>query len=152
MKTEWFGNVTDGKMVLSEIGIMASKMWYEIPVHFPFISLDAFIVMPDHIHGIIVINRTTGPSAVGALHATLLPQYDLKHSKNEKMSSISPQQGSLSVVVRSYKSAVTRQAHRFDSNFSWQSGFYDIIICTTGQLSRIRKYILDNVRNLNKTL
>ncbi len=152
MKTEWFGNVTDGKIVLSEIGIMASKMWYEIPVHFPFISLDAFIVMPDHIHGIIVINKSIGPSPVGALHATPLHPRDTTTPVNETMSSISPTPGSLSVVVRSYKSAVTRQAHRFDSNFSWQSGFYDIIICTTGQLSRIRKYILDNVRNLNKTL
>ena len=73
IKTEWFGKVINGKMHLSEIGHIASQMWYEIPVHFPFIGLDAFIVMPDHIHGIIVINR------VGALHATPLLFTTTKH-------------------------------------------------------------------------
>ena len=58
---------------MSEIGQIASKMWYEIPVHFPFIGLDAFVVMPDHIHGIIVINRSIEIPLVGALHATPLP-------------------------------------------------------------------------------
>jgi len=72
MKTKWFGNVINGKMQLSEIGQIASQMWYEIPVHFPFIDLDAFVVMPNHIHGIIVINRFVGTPIVGALHATPL--------------------------------------------------------------------------------
>jgi REP element-mobilizing transposase RayT len=53
---EWFGNVINSKMHLSEIGQIASKMWREIPVHFPFIDLDVFAVMPNHKHGIIVIN------------------------------------------------------------------------------------------------
>jgi hypothetical protein len=63
------------------------------------------------------------------------------------MSSISPKSGSLSVVVRSFKSAVTKHAHKSDSNFSWQRGYYDTIICTTGQLFRFRKYISDNAQN-----
>ena len=63
------------------------------------------------------------------------------------MSFISPKSGSLSVIVRSYKSAVTKHVHRLDSYFSWQRGFYDAIICTTGQLSRTRKYILNNIQN-----
>jgi REP element-mobilizing transposase RayT len=136
-------------MHLSEIGHIASQLWFEMPVHFPFIGLDAFVVMPNHIHGIILINR------VGALHATplhphdttpLLPHY-ATHLANETMSSISPKSGSLSVVVRSYKSAVTKHAHKLVSRFSWQRGFYDNIICTTGQMSRIRKYISDNAQN-----
>ena len=157
-KTEWFGSVINGKMHLSEIGRIASQMWFEIPVHFPFIGLDAFVVMPDHIHGIIVINKYTGPSVVWALHATPIQPHDATPRQphdttppvNETMSSISPKPGSLSVVVRSYKSAVTKHAHKFDSNFSWQRGFHDNIICTTGQLFRIRKYISDNAQNWYK--
>jgi REP element-mobilizing transposase RayT len=106
--------------------------------------------MSNHIHGIIVINRFIGTPIVGALHATPLPPHDAAYLVNETMSSISPKPGSLSVVVRSYKSEVTKQTHRFDNNFSWQRGFYDGIICTTGQLSRIRKYILDNTHNWDK--
>ena len=149
-KTEWFGSVNNCKMHLSEIGHIASQMWYELPDHFPFIGLDAFVVMPDHIHGIIVINRSIGPSIEGALHATPLHPHDATSPLNETMSSISPGSGSLSVVVRSYKSAVTKHAHKSDSSFSWQRGFYDNIICTSGQLARIRKYISENVQNRDK--
>jgi hypothetical protein len=66
---------------------------------------------------------------------------------NNTMSSISPKSGSLSVVVRSYKSAVTKHAHKFDNNYAWQSNFYDNIICTAGQLKRIRKYVSDNPKH-----
>jgi len=107
-------------MYLSEIGQIASKLWREIPVHFPFIGLDIFVVMPNHIHGIIVINRFIGTPMVGALHATPLLSHDTTHLTDKTMSSISPKSGSLSVVVRSYKSVVTKRAHKFDTNFSWQ--------------------------------
>jgi REP element-mobilizing transposase RayT len=103
--------------------------------------------MPNHIHGIIVINRFVGTSIAGALHATLLPPDDVTHLLNKTMSIISPKSGSLPVVVRSYKSAVTKHAHVYDSNFSWQRGFYDNIICTTGQLKPIRKHVLENPQN-----
>jgi len=132
---KWFGEMISGEMHLSGIGHIASQMWYEIADHFPFIILDAFVVMPNHIHGIIVINRFIGTPIVGALHATPLQPHDAKFLKNETMSSISPKRGSLSVVIRSYKSAVTKYAHKFDTGFSWQPGFYDSIICRTGQLN-----------------
>ena len=106
-KTEWFGNVINGKMHLI----------------------------------IIVINRFIGIPIVGALHATPLQPNDVTDLSNKTMSFISPKSGSISVVVRSYKSAVTKHVHRLDSNFSWQHGFYDTIICTTGQLSRIRNIL-----------
>jgi REP element-mobilizing transposase RayT len=134
-------------MHLSEIGQIASQMWYEIPVHFPYIGLDSFVVMPDHIHGIIVINRSIGTPIVGALHATPLLPHDTEQLVDKTMSSISPKSGSLSVVIRSFKSAVIKQVNKIDNNFSWQRGFYDTIICTNGQLSRIRKYISDNAQS-----
>jgi len=136
-KTEWFGEIVNDEMQLSDIGSIALKMWHEIPAHFPYITLDEYVIMPDHIHGIIIINKYDKNPVVGSLHATNLP-------KNETMSSISPQPGSLSVIVRSYKSAVTRNARLVNNDFSWQSRFYDSIICTTRQLSRIRKYIKNN--------
>jgi REP element-mobilizing transposase RayT len=52
-----FGNIVDGKMQLSEIGKLAEKYWHEIPQHFLFVKLDAFVVMPNHVHGIIVIDK-----------------------------------------------------------------------------------------------
>ena len=70
---------------------------------FPFTGLDLYVVKPNHIHGIIVINRFIGTPIVEALHATPLPPHNAIHLSNETISFISPKRGSLSVVVRSYK-------------------------------------------------
>lgn len=53
----YFGNVVDRKMVLSKIGEMANKFWLEIPDHFDNVSLEIFQIMPNHVHGIIVIDN-----------------------------------------------------------------------------------------------
>ena len=53
----YFGNIVTGQMQLSEIGQMAEKYWFEIPQHFPFVRLGAFVVMPNHVHGIIIIDK-----------------------------------------------------------------------------------------------
>ena len=146
-KREWFVKIIKGEMKLSNTGNIAYEYWCEIPEHFPYITLDEFIIMPNHIHGIIIINKNPNKHVVGSLHATTLPSSDNNPMKNETISSLSPKSGSLSVVIRSYKSAVTRKARLNNSDFSWQSGFYDTIICTSGQLSRIRKYIRNNPSN-----
>ena len=79
-----FGEIIDHQMVLSESGKIAFQKWFEIQHHFPFVILDEFVVMPNHIHGIIVIKPTpvgtlqsivgTLPPFVGTLHATSLQQ------------------------------------------------------------------------------
>ena len=62
-----FGDIADGQMVLNDAGRMATKCWNEIPLHFPDITLDAFVVMPNHVHGILVITDTVGvKNTVGA--------------------------------------------------------------------------------------
>ncbi len=52
-----FGRFEHGKMILSDIGKIAEQCWREIPVHFPFVILDEFIIMPNHVHGIILIDN-----------------------------------------------------------------------------------------------
>jgi putative transposase len=52
-----FGKIADGEIFMSDIGLLAKEFWYEIPQHFKFIELDAFVVMPNHIHGILIINK-----------------------------------------------------------------------------------------------
>jgi REP element-mobilizing transposase RayT len=56
-KQIFFGSVSDNAMQLSKIGKIAEQCWQEIPDHFPFVELDAFVVMPNHVHGIIIINK-----------------------------------------------------------------------------------------------
>jgi len=64
-----FGQVMDGEMCLNDVGQIVEKCWSEIPGHFPHVALDAFVVMPNHIHGIIVLNDVGAQHAVGARHA-----------------------------------------------------------------------------------
>jgi len=151
-KRRRFGTIVNGEMKLSEIGRIACKFWYEIPQHFPYITLDEYILMPNHIHGIIIINRHDENPVVGSLHATTLPFHHDVPMKNKSMSSKSPKSGSLSVVIRSFKSAVTKNAHLINNDFSWQSGFYDNIICTTGQLSRSSNFSGGQSRDLLLTI
>jgi len=56
-REHFFGEIMNKKMILSEIGKIAEHFWYEIPEHFQFVKLDAFITMPNHIHGIIIIDN-----------------------------------------------------------------------------------------------
>jgi REP element-mobilizing transposase RayT len=127
-------------MILSETGQIANETWYELPEHFPRVSLDEFVVMPNHVHGIIIIEPfdVMGTLDVGTLHATSL------QTKNKFMSSISPTPGSLPAVIRSYKSAVSKTVHLADPDFSWQPRYYDHLIRSDQEMTRIKQYIINN--------
>jgi len=56
-REHFFGQIKDGKMRLSAMGHIANSCWYEIPNHFPFVELGAHIIMPNHVHGIVIINK-----------------------------------------------------------------------------------------------
>ncbi len=150
-RQHYFGEIKSGRMGLSEQGCAAWYFWNQIPNHFEKVRLDAFIVMPNHVHGIIQIlpdENGLNPVAschnhsVGTLHATCLQTND-----RNKMSEISPKPGSLSVIIRSYKSALTRWCNQKGYEFEWQSRFHDHIIRNERSLNRIREYVLSNPLN-----
>ena len=139
----FFGWVEDGKMRLSPIGEVARKYWQAIPQHTAGnVALDVFVVMPDHVHGIIVI-RDGGDVDVdvetlqcNVSTSTSPPPRD----PNNPMARISPKPGSLGAIVRSYKSAVSRWCSQNEhSQFAWQSRYYDHIIRDEQALQRIRQ-------------
>jgi len=140
----YFGDIVGEEMVLSKIGKIANTYWLAIPEHFGFVNPDTYQIMPNHIHGLIEINNP-----VGALHATPLQDSntDSNKIKNEQMATISPKAGSLSTVIRSFKSAVTKDARIIDAEFYWQSRFYDSIVRDDQSLVRIRQYIKNNPKN-----
>jgi putative transposase len=132
---DFFGKVEGHEMDLSPLGDIAAGCWAEIPAHHAGIELDEWIVMPNHVHGIVIIR--------GAVEA--LPATPLQPHGNTKVSQISPKAGSLSVVIRSYKSAVSRWAGLNGyQDFAWQPRFYDHIIRDDRSLNNIRAYISGN--------
>ena len=75
-RDHYFGEITNGEMNLSGIGIIADIMWYEIKNHAKNVELDAFVVMPNHIHGIIIINNSTNTTSITkkSNHGKYFPQ------------------------------------------------------------------------------
>jgi len=67
----FFGEINDGEMVLNDVGLLAEKYWMEIPDHFLFVELGEFVVMPNHMHGIIVIDKPEDESLVEPGNETL---------------------------------------------------------------------------------
>jgi REP element-mobilizing transposase RayT len=123
-RCEWFGKIENDVVELNEYGAIARKAWLEMPGHFKNIELDEFVIMPNHVQGIIVI--------VGNRHACSLQ--------------IKRQYQTLSVVIGSYKSAVTRDIHQIKNgkNFHWQKSFFDRVIRNENELAFIREYIVNN--------
>lgn len=137
-REHYFGSIKNDKVHLSEIGVITSKFLMEIPVHFPFVEIDACVVMPNHIHVLIIINHSLH---VKTLHVA---RSNANVVKDEDMSAISPRRGSISTVIRSYKSAVSKEARKINPEFYWQSRFHDHIIRNDASYVKIKQYIIDN--------
>lgn len=138
-KELFFEDVINGQTSLNQTGALAEKYWLEIPDHFSNIMLDEFVVMPNHIHGILIIDHDITIGRDVALQRL----YDGNEYNGEypQMSKISPKQKTLSTIIRSYKSAVTKMANK---NFAWQTRFHDRIIRNQKSLDAIRNYINNN--------
>ncbi len=126
-----FGKKTNGKLILSDLGKTAENCWREIPRHFPFVNLDEFVIMPNHIHGIIIIEKTSQQS-----HEPNTP--------HEPASNFGPQSKNIASIIRGFKIGVTKYAVINNISFEWQGRYYDHIIRDENDLNRIRKYIIEN--------
>jgi putative transposase len=122
-----FGEIRKGSVALSRYGAIADEEWWDMVHRYPYVLCPAFIVMPDHIHGIIGIDR-------GRIWK--LPQKD--RPKKVK---------SLSSLVAAFKMRVSRRIHEEGHrNFRWQKSFYDHIIRNERSLRYIIEYIEENPR------
>jgi len=142
-----FGQINDGEISLTEVGAMVAQAWIAIPEHFPNVELSAFVVMPNHIHGIIsIIYEPETTSNVAARHA--VPSQIIKTEKFGK-----PVSCSLPTIIRSFKSATTRTFHMYagysEKNL-WQRNFYEHVIRNEQDYQAIIEYILANPMNWEK--
>lgn len=141
-----FGRVVGNEIALNEWGKIAEKCWHEIPNHFSQVSLDQFIVMPNHVHGIVFIDELDSVhpknlegqdnSRVGAQHAAPLRQDKVRVYA-----------GSLGAIVRSFKSAVTKAINELRKPSAtpiWQRNYYERVIRDEPDLEQIRSYIAHN--------
>ena len=152
----FFGHIYKQIMQLSTIGELAYKFWYEIPNHFPHVYMDAFVVMPNHIHGIVILDNPYGRMGFYTNQPRdENPPANQNHCTNSQSPQLTPGQkrfqnqgkNTISSIIGSYKSVVTRHARKFNPNFGWQSRFWDHIIRDNESFQRIRRYIINNPKN-----
>ena len=127
-RNRYFGEIAEARDIpclnMTEIGQVANNHWVEIPKHFPFIELDEFIVMPNHVHGILCVSK----------------------SKEEdwQPNQFGVQRQNIPSVIRGYKASVKKYATMNKIDFSWQTKYYDRIIRNEKELKNIRNYIFNN--------
>ena len=159
-KKEIFGKIVDGKMILNEYGEIVLKVWNTISEHFENIELDQFVIMPNHVHGIIIINEH-----VGAIHE--LPGQKAAELSTQKAAELSVQKAVGSSTQKSLNNACNRRVERrkmllpkvvgfFKMNVSklihlksthntvWHRNYYEHVICKEPELNKIREYIFNN--------
>ena len=129
-------------MHLNLISETIQYCWHRLPQHFPFIELDAFVIMPNHLHGIILI--TDGNTNKSQLFKQPIVQPGSSSEKPTLPKGTKP--GSLGALVQNFKSIVTRRVNRLTKNYGtiWQDGYYEEIIRNERAYDNIRKYIVEN--------
>ena len=136
-RESFFGNVINGQSKLSIIGEVVSNEWVKTEQIRKYVQLDEWVVMPNHFHGIVIIQNNETNSII---------RRDVARNVSTEMSQISPQSNSLSSIIRSFKSAVSNRCHKYGfHNFAWQPRYYEHIIRNEKELNRIRKYIKNNL-------
>lgn len=144
-KQWYFGEVIDGKMQLSKLGVIADILWKEIPYHMKNVELGEYVVMPDHIHGIIILNEDlqVGASRGVRAESTINKMVTEEIIGNRRFQ----KQGinTLSSIVGAYKSAVSKHARRLGFEFGWQRRYHDHIIRNEKSFFSISEYIATNI-------
>jgi REP element-mobilizing transposase RayT len=137
-----FGDIVNGEMILNEYGKIAANSWQELARHFPHITLGEWVIMPNHVHGIIVIGRGEAPAD---------DQSTTTSSDNRRVLRPSPPNGtdpgSVGAIVQNYKSVASRKINKLRSTAGapvWQRNYWEHIIRNEQAYQRIANYIINN--------
>ncbi len=135
---------------------VAETMWQRIPRHFPHVTLDEWVVMPNHIHGILVItddarrgeaSQQTDFSTDRAAQDGALSEKNPPSREASPLPPVGPSPGSLGAIVGNFKSVATRRINRIrhsPGTLVWQRNYYEHIIRNERELNAIRQYIRHN--------
>lgn len=133
-----FGEIADGTMILNDFGEIISQVWCDIAGYYERVEIDAFVVMPNHLHAIVWIHAPAGQHAVvGAVH-----EPPLRSSARERRGMLIPK------LVGRFKTITAKQINERRNTPGtpvWQRNYYDHVIRNEADLNHIREYIQTNV-------
>ena len=157
-REEYFGIIRENTMHLSNIGKIADEELNQTVRLRPYVAIDRYLIMPDHVHMILILDEdaahrggvaryaATGTGVATGGSGTSTGGATDGNMRNPYFSSISPKSRSISSIIRSYKSAVAKRCHENGhDDFAWQSRFHDRIIRDEEELYNVRKYVEQNV-------
>ncbi len=131
-RKEFFGEVKKGSMILNRFGKIVKERWLWLAGQYPYVQLDENVVMPNHFHGILIIDHTAGNCRDRS------PQV---HSQSIDQQKIKP----LPELIGAFKTTASKMIHKSGlAEFQWQKSFHDHIIHNDVALYRVRKYVLNN--------
>ena len=153
-----FGHVEYDKMILTDAGNIAYNEWLKTPHIRPNVVLDVFIIMPNHIHGIIIITndrrgesnspkKYDGENRRGELHSPCLIMGECNSPlQSQRLSPPQSPSQTIGAIVPGYKSAVTKQIKLLDNTIDtvWQRNYYEHIIHDARAYQNISNYIINN--------
>jgi len=132
-----FGEIIHGKLIKTTSAKIVDQCWFDLPNHFRQCLLDEFVIMPNHVHGIIIIDNQ-----ITTVETGFKPVSTQIGNANKRYS--------ISEMVRAFKTFSARRINELQKSPGqqfWQTGFYDRIIRDENELFRIREYIKNNPRN-----
>lgn len=151
-----FGDIADEKVRLNESGDAVMKYWNVIPGYFPHVETDEFIIMPNHIHGIIVFGHNVGAQFIapykktatenqGVIGKGLINQAPTENNgMNQGVINHAPTVGE---IVRAFKAQCTREINQMRNSPGfpvWQRNYYEHIIRNEDEMNSIREYLINN--------
>ncbi|MDP3876074.1 MAG: hypothetical protein Q8Q50_03755 [Methylobacter sp.] len=153
-KISYFGNIQEGQMHLSDLGQLANKYWLEIENKFPFVVLDHFVVMPNHIHGIINISRdaiyrvSNSAENTGAIKDAIKDAIN-RVSTDGRIGGVTGDNNpmlheNLPRFIHWYKGRCTFEMRKIYTKFSWQPRYHEHVIRNEESYLKIAEYIQNN--------
>ncbi len=144
----FFGNVKNGIMGLNDIGCIIAKSWQDIPNHFCDVQLYDWVVMPNHFHGVMVLEQQFNHDTVVIGIRKTVGDADLRplHLQIQQKNRCDRSKMLLPKIIHGFKSSVTRIINKLNphTGFQWQRSYYDHIIRNDKSLGHICNYIYDN--------
>lgn len=128
-RKNYFGEIRSGKMHLTSAGIIANILWDIIGNCRPNLIKDEFVIMPDHMHGILMVDKTQDVN-------TYLDRDHEKYNRHEIY---------IKNIIKSYKSTVKKYTNRFELDFTWQDSCHHRYIQSTSSLFSTRQYVKNNI-------
>ena len=144
-----FGDIVDDVMRLNDAGQVTRDAWDGLPEHYAGVELDAFVVMPNHVHGIVVLSDSTQCTVgAGLKPAPTGPDVtDVDVLDTAESQPVAMHRHGLSEIVRAFKTFSSRRINEMRNVSAvpvWQRNYYEHIIRNADALNRIRKYIANN--------